>query len=290
MSDKVLVRLYGGIGNQLFQYFAGLNLSLKMNATFQIDFRWLEHQNIDLNSTILKFEFVDNYGVTIFNVDNPLRYNIERLKTAAARKLPGLGKLMGINAPNNPFYSALNFAKGDVDLRGYYQSYKYFQEFTNYIFPERINWGLNNPSETYLSKITDPIFSNFIAIHIRGKDYLNNRNYETLDANYYARTLENAIKDYKLQPTIIVFTDDNVYAKRIMNSINYKYYFAPSGLNAAETLSLMSNAQLLIAANSTFSYWCGLINPRLEMLVPQLWFSKYELPSDFYPINWRISN
>jgi hypothetical protein len=148
---------------------------------------------------------------------------------------------------------------------------------------------LSDPSKTYLSKITDPIFSNFIAIHIRGKDYLNNRNYETLDANYYARTLENAIKDSELQPTIIVFTDDDVYAKRIMDSMNYKYCFAPSGLNAAETLSLMSNAQILIAANSTFSYWCGLINPRLEMLVPQLWFSKYELPPDFYPINWRIS-
>ena len=289
MSDKVSVRLYGGIGNQLFQYFAGLNLSFKKSATFQIDFRWLEHQNIDLNSTILKFRFVDNFGVTIFNVDNPLRYKMERLKTAVVRKLPGLGKLTGINAPENPFYSEFNFGKGDVDLRGYYQSYKYFQETTSLIFPECIDWGLSDPSKTYLSKITDPIFSNFIAIHIRGKDYLNNRNYETLDANYYARTLKNAIKDSNLQSTIIVFTDDDIYAKQIMDSINYKYYFAPSGLNAVETLSLMSNAQLLIAANSTFSYWCGLINPSVEMLVPQLWFSKYELPPDFYPINWQIT-
>jgi hypothetical protein len=290
MSDKVLVRLYGGIGNQLFQYFAGLNLSFRKNATFQIDFRWLEHQNVDLNSTILKYRFAHNFGVTIFNVDNPLHYKMEKLKTAAVRKLPGLGQLTGINAPNNPFYTEFNFGKGNVDLRGYYQSYKYFQDISSLISPERIDWGLNDPSENYLSNITDPIFSNFFAIHIRGKDYLNNRNYETLDTNYYARTLENAIKYSKIPPTIIVFSDDNIYAKRIMDSINYKYYFAPSGLNAAETLSLMSNAQLLIAANSTFSYWCGLINPRLEMLVPQLWFSKYELPSDFYPINWRISN
>lgn len=287
MRLKVTVRLYGGIGNQLFQYFAGLNLSLNYDADFVIDFRWLEYENAE---TISKFQFVNDFGQSQYSADSPFHYKQEKSKTAVVRRIPLLGRVTGLHVPKHPFFIEFERITRDIELRGYYQSYKYFEDTQSFIFPNKFSWNLVGPGIAYTSLINNELYNDFIAVHIRGTDYLNNVNYESITADYYARNIQKSLGDLDATPPIIVFSDDIDHALKIMNTTGVDFIFAPPELDAVETLSLMSKAKLLISANSTFSYWGGLINPRLRMVVPKYWFSEYALPSDFYPNTWEISD
>lgn len=44
-NSVIRVRLFGGLGNQLFQYFAGLVVSKYHHAKLEVDSRWIQAKN-----------------------------------------------------------------------------------------------------------------------------------------------------------------------------------------------------------------------------------------------------
>jgi len=283
----VRTRLFGGLGNQLFQYFAGLSLSLQNDSIFEIDLRWLEANKIQIDSSIMQFQFAHKFGKPITNDVQCLRTRVERVKTMLIRNLSKNHNIGGLNVPNHPFYVNFDNLKYDIELRGYYQSYKYYNRSRQLLFPVEVDWSLTSASQQYISAVEKLRNENFLGIHVRGNDYLKNRNYEMLNLDYYGKAIENVFRNRSESLKIMIFTDDREYANSIVKSLNIQYVHAPGELTPAETLCLMSESKVLIAANSTFSYWSGLINPNLEMIAPKMWFTNCKLPYDFYPSHWQ---
>jgi hypothetical protein len=93
----------------------------------------------------------------------------------------------------------------------------------------------------------------FQVLHIRRGDFLyKNSKFPTLALNYYLR---NITPDLNL----VIITDDIDSSKTMINFIKPNFIFGPADFNEIECLYLMSKANIVIAANSTFSFWGGVL-------------------------------
>jgi hypothetical protein len=160
----------------------------------------------------------------------------------------------------------------NLDLRGYFQSYKYFKEYEYFIL-----------SSLTPSMSLEPE-SDLCAIHVRRGDYLNlPHHYHQLDMNYYCQAMDIIKSD-----RYIIFSDDIEWCKR--NFIGNKFLFSEKS-SPYEDLAIMSKkCDNVIIANSSFSWWGAYLNTNFskKVVAPQKWFGP-KLPHDtrdLLPENW----
>ena len=284
--NEITVRLFGGLGNQLFQYFAGLDLSLKSRLPLLIDSRWIEASYSQDGSDIRDFKFInDAQDRNLLNSGRP-SYNLERVKTKIAKTSKIAEKFFSISSPSSTGFVELNGFETGVELRGYYQSYKYFQNVSRNF--QVSNWSLKNESNSFL-KIKN-LLSNtpFIALHVRGGDYLTKtQSYHTLESSYYLDSLKE-MRYWLNHFAVCVFSDDTEHAKKVLKNIPGLMFIDQTGLRASEAMLLMSEADGIITANSTFSYWAAMINASNHIIAPKLWYAKKLVDVDLYPLEWTI--
>ena len=114
--------------------------------------------------------------------------------------------------------------------------------------------------------------------------------YRILSNNYYARAIEMAVATTGIK-RIIVFSDDSVYAHQLLSPISYLEFLDQSNLRASEAILLMSLADSLVIANSTFSFWSAMLSQSENIFAPNAWFNSEITDIELYPANWvKISN
>lgn len=95
------------------------------------------------------------------------------------------------------------------------------------------------------------------VVHVRGLDYREKKNLQNigvLSDKYYESLLRG-----KSNTLRFCLTDDLKFAQSKLRHCNIDYFFDPQELNSIEALNFMQNAVKVICANSTFSYWGGLL-------------------------------
>jgi hypothetical protein len=288
-ESHINIEIVGGLGNQLFQFFAGKFLAERQKADLVLNIDRLgcfaSNHGFQL-PTVIKNE---NY--VIAHSGNPnLSARISRFSEALQRRLipEKITKLIWKQYNSDVVGYDLNVEKlpGIFRIRGYFQSYRYFQSNSAY----RDMVELLNPSNWYHSVYSEISAVNSIVIHIRRGDYAELRNsFGILDNHYYKRavSIANEILDF---PKYFVFSDDINEAKRILDflpSNQSSFIQPPSMSNPAESLFLMAQGKVLITANSTFSLWSGLLgNECKTVITPEKWFKSLEDPLDLRPPNW----
>jgi hypothetical protein len=135
----------------------------------------------------------------------------------------------------------------------YVQDEKYFKEFAGEI------------KRLYGDNIG---FTDYVSIHVRRKDYVNNSFYVDLFANgYYERAMA-------LFPnnTFIVFSDDIEWCKE---QEIFKGCAFSDGNDEIEDLNMMASCKSNIIANSSFSWWAAYlnINPLKKVVAPKDWYT-----------------
>jgi len=282
----IRVRLFGGLGNQLFQYFAGLDYSLKSGSSLVIDARWIEASYSQDNSDIRDFRFLEGTAIITKIESGEIYFRLERLKTKIAAKSKAAAKFFGLNVPSNPGFIEISYLKPEVELRGYFQSHKYFENVKKNT--EMRDWSLRNESQLFLETKRKLDSAPFIAIHVRGGDYLDKTNiYHKLGSEYYLESLKDLkgkIGDIKVR----VFSDDAEYARSIFSADCGFEILNQTGLRASEAMILMSSAKGIITANSTFSYWSAMINPGHHIYAPKFWYTNTEVDVNLYPPHWKL--
>jgi hypothetical protein len=177
------------------------------------------------------------------------------------------------NIYKEPFfhYQKIKYQPG-TDLRGYFQSYKYFQHCQYTI--------LDYLTPTQDVKQLDGV----CGIHVRRGDYLSLHGcYEILDLNYYQKAMDE-IKAEKY----LIFSDDIEYCKKIF--IGDKFIFSENS-DVYNDLSLMSKAcEHLIIANSSLSWWGAYLNNNFnkKIICPAKWFGPklQHNTKDLLPESW----
>lgn len=251
----VIVRINGGLGNQIFQYASAKSHSLKYNVEYRFE-------TSSYNNDVLR-----NFELSKFP---NIKYKIlEQVDLNRSFKQ--------IN--DNYIYNV--FPNDNIFLNGYWQSEKYFKEHKSIICDEL------SMSSDFRKNIIDkyPDIEESLSIHIRRSDYVHQEQHHPLQTLQYYKDSYDNINDDNIK--VKIFSDDISWCKDNIKFNNVTYVEGQDNLSDLYTMSLCKHN---IIANSSFSWWGAYLNKNSNKLVigPSRWFGP-NLPlntKDIIPESW----
>lgn len=288
----IVVRLMGGLGNQLFQYAAGRHLAYLNETTLYLDTTFLDTpeagtipRNYELGAFSIEAQIAGDALLREFHSSKFSKK--ERVLT----HLLSYGKNKKYKFDNYGFDPHLLELRGNYYIRGYFQSEKYFKAIEELIRKElTIKEAFIPKDAALISRIEN---STSVAIHIRRGDYI--RNIASMDAHgvcskdYYAKSIESLKKELGEDLHFFLFTDDESWVRKEMRwEINCTLI---SGKTSIEDFYLMSVCKHAVIANSTFSWWAAWLNKHEDkkIILPKHWTSNLQTEAiELKPKNWII--
>ena len=288
-KSRISVKLVGGIGNQLFCYFAGYDLAIRTKSVLELDVTDIRSgvsaHPTSIESLSLPGHFVSAKSNHFFH---KLRWKNNLVRVSRrfnfSDQLPRrilVSKEIGFDA------KVLDASQGS-SLFGYFQTYLHF-------FPYKRTFSeisLRNPSNWYKENLLQMKSGVVVAVHVRRGDYSNLANtYGLLSSDYYKRAVD-AINIHLPDSIFWVFSDDPDSARILLVDVlptTTIWVKPPPDHDATETMLLMSNALGNITANSTFSWWGAALNSNGgPVIAPSKWFRSMLDPKDLYPPHWIL--
>lgn len=289
----IIVKLMGGLGNQMFQYAYALNLGKKYGEEILFDTSfYLNKKQIDLyNFSVSKHQdwreiIPENERSRVVKAQKEYRV-LQKTKRVLLRTeelghnwfYRNIRKGYYFNF-DQYFYPFIETAQANKYIYGYFQSEKYFYECRDYVFSE---FSLEKPLGTKAKGYLDLICSsNSVALHIRLGDYKEKKNYylDVCTPKYYMDSM-NYVLEHVETPRFFVFTNDASGVKGLIDLP--KDSIIVEGTRDFEDFELMRNCKHLVLSNSTFSWWASYLNYRRELVVvPTPWFKTLKRDSDIY--------
>ena len=288
----IIVRLMGGLGNQLFQYAIGRAVSQRSEEEFKMDILGYENQSGSMTPR--------KYALQIFNIQENFadKKELEKMKGKVDGRLLKILQRWGLLKKHDFFVAEphFNFApeilevSGDVYLQGYWQTEKYFKDIEELL---RKELTLRAEFSIQEKEITQEIKNcQAVSLHIRRGDYVSSATtgkfHGICSLEYYAQAIEK-LKQQLENPTFFVFSDDIAWVKENLKIDFPTKYVSDGNLKDYEDLVLMSFCKHNIIANSSFSWWGAWLNQNPEKIViaPKRWFADTSIDtSDIIPENW----
>lgn len=288
----IIVQLKGGLGNQLFQYAAGLHLAHHHNTEIKVDLGLLKNP---ANET----DTLRNYELQYLK-HPPLiasEHEIKRL-TKASIPFRFIDKLLPSykrQVYNEKYFTYdVKFlqAGNNVYLKGYRQSEKYFLPIAD-IIRQRFQFqpGIIQTVQDFGNNLKTV---NSASIHIRRGDYTKKtiKHYHgVVTPSYYQEAM--AILQTKVTDLhLYVFSDDiNWVKEHIKFPIPATFVSNDISTTPYEDFYLMACCRHNIVANSSFSWWAAWLNDNEQKIViaPKNWFTRRG-PSakDLLPSQWIV--
>lgn len=282
----IITKIYGGLGNQLFQYAIGRCFSELKNVPLFLDINQFEQYKLR------------DYNLGEFNISQNFanRAISNRYSFFESSRLNNLyNKLMFnkgyVKEKTFDFDEKLFETKHDnIYLEGYWQNEKYFSPIKNVL---RNEFTLRNPLSENAKNMENLIYSTIdsVSIHIRKTDFLKKENkkiFSDLTASYYKKAINEIIQHSK-NPHFFIFSDDFTWIKENIH-FDLPITYIDSNNPAHEDLHLMSLCNHNIIANSTFSWWGAWLNDNTEKMVigPENWFSNGRSVEPFKIESWKF--
>ena len=288
----IVVKLMGGLGNQMFQYAFGKMLSKKNNTHLKIDTTFLLDRTPREN-----FVFRD-FDLDIFDLE---------LKSINLRKL---SKILSpeINKKRNPFkkkYVILNedsfafntkniISSKNSYLNGYWQSESYFKEIEAEI---RADFQIKIPLSAQAQEIAQDIQTkNSVCINFRRADYVNlkssSETHGVTAMDFYTTAISLLSQQYD-DLHLYIFSDEIEWCKENINwdlPITFVDH-SVKGPKFSNYFQLMISCNHFIIPNSTFAWWAAWLGTCKfkKVIVPKKWFLNEELQSQteqMHPDSW----
>ena len=285
----IVMRLKGGLGNQMFQYALGRRLSLE------------HHTELALETSSFKTDHLRVY-----------RLDSLQIKGSASDKLP----FFPTTGPKRRLNSLLQFFRGLVGrpfeifkeksfsfdpsvlqcsdnafFDGFWQSEKYFATIRENLLAELVPV---TPLSGELTHIAHNIQScAAVSIHVRRGDYVSDPTttayHGVCSKEWYEKAAE-YMKAHVPNLQFFVFSDDFEWAKDNL-SFNAPTTFvkpSPDGMECHD-LYVMSLCKHNVIANSSFSWWGAWLNqnPNKIVVAPRKWFvAGPQTTNDLIPESW----
>lgn len=288
----IISRIYGGLGNQMFQYAAGYSLARKLTVSHFIDLRYFSQDSTrkyELGNFILNPKTVPKLLVLLSDWPEitKMRLLFPKNKRGFFEKLRFIPTYKEMEFGYEPDFFKL---PKNISLEGYFQSYQYF------IGDNEIR-NLFKFDKEKISKKTQQIANKIratesVSVHVRRTDYVNMHNkgyFAKLTPQYYSK----AMKKFNLSKThFYIFSDDVEWVKTNLVLPKNAHIITGDINKPAEDLYLMSQAKHHIIANSSFSWWGAWLgyHSNQRVLAPSKWFgsNKQILLENLYPNHWQL--
>ena len=289
--------IFGGLGNQLFQYFAGQYLAYKADAFLKIDSTFSQFGRSG-HSDWVGETTLPGY-ISPSAPSHSLRYLRSfikrRFRDFLGRIIRGEGMRLRVlrqyHSPAPGYDSQLEHLKPPVTVVGYFQSWRYFQALSDSGLVPEVK--MKNPSRWNLDMTGEMSRQGkILGIHVRRGDYVGNAGIGTLSMSYYEAAAQELRSRGANWDAVWIFSDDsarveNEFAGFLDGEENLVFVKPPSESHAFESLLLLSQSSYLVIANSTFSWWAAMLgNPEKAVACPSKWFAQIEDPLDLYPQSW----
>lgn len=291
----VIVKLMGGLGNQMFQYAFGKAMSSKLKTNLYLDRSFLDSQNVTKHGfTPRNFELsIFNLSANIANKKIVELFYKRSVINALKRKL---------SLPYRKNYAEKIFAfdlnasiqKLPVYFSGFWQTEQYFESIAETIRKDfQFNVAMDSQTEVIAREIVN---CNSVSIHFRRGDYLTSivtrEIHGICSLDYYLSAKQ--VIDEKVNPDkYFIFSDDIEWVKQNFQAPLDKSVFVNhnTGINSWQDMYLMSLCKHNIVANSSFSWWGAWLNANQnkQVVAPEPWFISKEPffdMKDIVPKSW----
>lgn len=290
----VIVKIIGGLGNQMFMYAAGRRLAHVLGVELKLDIRGFETYKLrrySLGSFNIQEKFASAEEVAALTKRGSIERVLAKLLCRPRRPAP-----THIREKHFHFDPEILSLPDGVYLEGYWQSEKYFTDIAGIIRQEFTVKPVQTGKNRELGE--EIALCESVSLHIRREDYVSNPHVNQVhglcDIDYYFRCVEHLTQTVK-NPHFFVFSDDPKWAR---DSLKQPYPTTLVEHNKAdkdyEDLRLMSQCKHHIIANSSFSWWGAWLHPREDKIViaPKQWFGKEQQASrkmnDLLPATWIL--
>ena len=275
----VVVKLTGGLGNQLFQYAAARRLSVFHHTILKLDGTLFEHYRLRKYS-LSPFRILESFATPqeIAEVKGFSKKGVLRIALAFLRNLKRNHRSPIFTEPLvRPFDPSILKTPKDVYLDGYWQSEKYFVDIQDII---RREFTIKYAQDPQSQEVAEHIASTqSVSVHVRRSDYVSdsetNRTHGSCDLDYYKQCVS-LITGKITNPHFFVFSDEPSWTTKNLR-LNYPTTFVTHNDSdkAYEDLRLISMCKHNIVANSSFSWWGAWLNPNPDKIVlgPKKWFN-----------------
>ena len=291
----IISRIWGGLGNQMFQYSFGYAIARKLRQELKLDISYFENNSLRpyrLNNFNL------DYKKTLANKEIPL--GIQAIRSRLPNKLIRIFPKFKMRLPNGwtyiketrfEFNPTLQNIEGDnIYLDGYWQCEKYFLEYSNDI--SRQMTPVHKNSEEFLYWKSEIDQGQSVSVHIRRGDFLYQErrllaisHLYLLGIEYYNRAIEFFSRNVD-NPVYYFFSDDIEWAKEQFSFLgNSRFIKIETPYGDIDEIRLMSICKHHIVANSTFSWWGAWLDnkPHPKILAPERYYGN----KDIVPENWH---
>lgn len=240
----LILRLIGGLGNQLFIYAFGRALELN----YGLDVRYDIYSGFKKDTYKRKFE-LDNFNVKInkATILDSFYFPI-RKRSELITKIFYPGSFYIEENQNFSIEKLIEIEKKykKVFMQGYFQKSEYFESIKEELKKEIVlTKPISEEANSYLEKIKN---STSVAVHIRLKERANLNK-----LSFYSENIAKFKKEL-VNPIFFVFSDDINYCKVNMR-LDSEVIFIEKTNNQIEDYWLMKNCKHFIISNSTFSWW-----------------------------------
>lgn len=242
----IIVKIQGGLGNQLFQWAFGFAHAKKFKTEVDYDISFFQLQN----NHRVSFKLFDlpnliKCDIPLYDQNTEVTLNKSQVVVVTEK----FGNFFDFESTYNSDYHYF--------CDGYWQDPDYFKAYRSEIL-SYIDFKVDHAFD----------FANSCSLHVRRGDYVGLQEAHPLqDLNYY----KNAIEEINPQGNIFVFSDDIEWCK---SNLKFdKLIFMENNSNIQD-LKLMSLCNHNIIANSTFSWWGAWLNQHEDKKIcaPKKWF------------------
>ncbi|MBW8782055.1 MAG: alpha-1,2-fucosyltransferase [Verrucomicrobia bacterium] len=300
----IITRLTGGLGNQMFQYAAGLALAERRRTVLKLDVSWFREY--------AEYEAHNRYALSCFNITEQFATEAELDEcrplqlTRSERWIVALARTLRLRShvrrhtregrwhspPTFAYYPGFADLPDNTCIDGMFQSDKFFTPVADLL---RLHFSFRYPPQPEVAELADRIRSGpSAAIHFRRGDYARNTTFNreigVIDPDYYQSAVR-LLRERSPEATLYIFSDDIETVAREFNPPGpHIFVRCVKPWHAYDKIRLMSLCDHLAIANSTFSWWAAWLNPSPEKLVvaPDPWFANSTHDtSNVIPKSWR---
>ncbi|WP_294611624.1 alpha-1,2-fucosyltransferase [uncultured Roseovarius sp.] len=278
----IITRLFGGAGNQLFQYAAGRALADHLGCELALDSRYVAgaRERRDCFGHFSKARFTRDVTLPPAKAEGALRY--------------GLWRAFGRN-PRFHRESGLGFEPGFFDLgpgtylHGYWQSERYFAPIAGQLREDLVMTtpleGANADMAARIAEAKTPV-----SVHVRRGDYLASGSYAACTPTYYREAIDRLTRDLGRELSCFIFSNDPGWVRDNLDLGQEQVVVDINDESGGHfDLALMSRCAHHVIANSTFSWWGAWLNPSSDkhVIAPENWFGTDRLSNpDLIPDGW----
>lgn len=293
----IIVKIFQGLGNQLFQYAMGRALALRNGTELKLDTHYFA-----------QFGEVTQYGFTYKREYELSKYNIsaqlasvnecEQYMRPTMRGQRVLNAIVPgyvpkwVKEPFDKFQPDLKNLKGNIYLEGYFTSEHFFDDQADIIRKElTLKAPMNELNRQWATRMGQ---CHSVCISIRRTNFVNNPLHETCFMSFYEDGLAYMAEKLGPEMEVFIWSDDNAWTRENFRPPYTCHYMDHNNPDFNEDLRLMTHCKHHVIPNSTFSWWAAWLGERQGSIIvaPERWLNSTEIEyGHVIPSRWtKIKN